>query len=71
MVRAEGKRGGHTWCQWGRVKTVDIGAREGLSEKASFTQGDFGGNTKQDQPCGNPRERHSREQEQTVPSPEE
>ena len=48
-------------------------AREGLGylARAAFIQGDFGGNSEWDQPCGNMRERRSRDKEQTGQSPEE
>ena len=73
MVSARGEKGGDTGCPWRRFKIVGRMAREGLGYLASaaFIQGDFGGNYEWDQPCGNMRERRSRDKEQTGQSPEE
>ena len=73
MVSARGEKGGDTGCPWRRFKIVGRMAREGLGylARAAFIQGDFGGNSEWDQPCGNMRERRSRDKEQTGQSPEE
>lgn len=73
MVSARGGKREDIGCLWRRFKIVGRMAREGLGylARAAFIQGDFGGNSEWDQPCGNMRERQSREEEQTGQSPEE
>ena len=67
-----GGKGGDIGCPWRRFKIAGRMAREGLSylARAAFIQGDSGRNSEWDQPCGNMRERRSREEEQTGQSPE-